>query len=468
MRIHAVMSSLHDLHHAIGGQLTARTAVGKPAAIRLGRVAIDSRDVEPGDVFWAMPGKHCDGEEFADEAFARGAAGAVVARDVPHPIDRWLIRVEHPEKALWRWAGWKRRRFEGSVIAVTGSIGKTTTRQMIHTVLGSRLRGAATPKNVNNDVGLPLSMLAIEPDDAYAVLELGAGAPGEIARMAEVCRPTIGVITHVADAVPGGLASRHKIASAHAELLWSLPLDGYAVLAEDPWLRRVASRSKAPITWVGRSVACDLAAADVHWSQGRLSFRVADCEFCVPVWGRHHLTSALIAVAVGRLLGFELEETARALERFDSVPMPCEVSEIRGATIIHDAHNASPPAMRAALELLRDFDAAGRRIALLGDMAGVGDDAALLHRQLGNQVVTLCGADMLIACGDHAGDLVAAARAAGMPSRQAIACRTPEEAPPYLGQIILPGDVVLVKGARVLAMQSVVDALKQYPRRRSA
>jgi UDP-N-acetylmuramoyl-tripeptide--D-alanyl-D-alanine ligase len=215
-------------------------------------------------------------------------------------------------------------------------------------------------------------------------------------------------------------------------------------------------------------VACDLAAADVHWAQGRLSFRLADCEFCVPVWGRHHLVSALIAVAVGRRLGLELEETAQALKHFDSVPMPCEVSEIRGATIIHDAHNASPPAMRAALELLRDFDAAGRRIVVVGDMAHSGDDAAFLHRQLGNQVVTLCGADLLVACGEHAGDVVAAARAAGMPQRQSIACRTPEDAPPYLGQMILPGDVVLVKGARVLSIERVVDALKQYPQRRSA
>ena len=447
------MSSLHDLHQAIGGQLTARTAVGKPAAARLGRVVTDSRDVEPGDVSWAVPGKHCDGEEFTDEAFARGAAGAVVARDVPHPADRWLIRVEDTQKALWQWAGWKRGRFEGSVIAVTGSICKTTARKMIQTVLWTRLRGTVTPRNVRREIGLPLSLLAIEPDDAYAVLELGGGEPGEIARVAEVCKPTVGVITHVADSAPGGLAGRHKIASAHAELLSGLPLDGHAVLAEDPWLRRMASRSKAPITWVGRSGACDVAAADVHWSQGRLTFRVADCEFCVPVWGRHHLTSALIAVAVGGLFGFQLEETAAALAHFDSVPMPCEVSEVRGATIIHDAHNASAPAMRAALELLRDFDAAGRRIVLLGDMADVGDDMLLLHRQLGNQIVTLCGADMLIACGDHAGDVVAAARAAGMPSRQAIACRTPEEAPPYLGQIILPGDVVLVKGARVLGMQ---------------
>jgi UDP-N-acetylmuramoyl-tripeptide--D-alanyl-D-alanine ligase len=463
------MSNLRDLQRAIGGQLKApAAAVGNPATQRLGSVAIDSREVQPGDVFWAVPGKHCDGEEFVDEAFARGAAGAVVAGEVPAPGDRWLIRVEDSLAALRQWAGWKRRHFDGSVIAVTGSIGKTTTRQMIHTVLKGRLRGAAAPRNLNNDLELPLSMLHIEPEHEYAVLELGAGEADEMAHMVELCRPTIGVITHAADAAPATPGSRHKMALAHAELLSGLPLDGYAVLGEDPWLRRAASRSKAPITWVGRSVSCDLAAADVHWTQGRLGFRVADCQFSVPVWGRHHLTSALIAVAVGRLLGFDLEETARALKHFDSVPMPCEVSEIRGATIIHDGHNVSSPAMRAALELLRDFDAAGRRIVLVGDMTDVGDGAAILHRQLGNQVVTLCGADLLIACGEHAGDVVAAARAAGMPQRHAIACRTPEESLPYLGQIILPGDVVLVKGSRVLGMQRVVDALKQYPQRRTA
>jgi UDP-N-acetylmuramoyl-tripeptide--D-alanyl-D-alanine ligase len=354
------------------------------------------------------------------------------------------------------------------VIAVAGSVGKTTTRQMIHTVLKTRLRGTATPRNLNHHVGLPLSVLQIEAGDEYAVLDLGASEPGEIARMAELCQPTVGVITHVADAHLAGFAARPKIAEVHAELLSALPLDGYAVLGDDPWLRRVASRSKAPITWVGRGVACNLAAADVQWTQGLLSFRVADCPFSVPVWGRHHLTSALIAVAVGRILGFELEETARALEHFDSVPLPCEVSEVRGATIIHDAHNASPAAMRAALELLRDFDAAGRRIVLVGDMTDVDEGATFLHRQLGNQVVTLCGADLLIACGEHAGDVVAAARAAGMPQRHAIACRSPEETLPYLGQIILPGDAVLVKGARVSAMPCVVDALRQFPRRRTA
>ncbi len=446
----------------------ATPLAGTPAAVELGRAVTDSREVQPGDVYWAVPGKHIDGEEYIDEAFARGAVGAVAARDVVLPVDRWLLRVDDPLESLWQWAAWKRRRWSGPVIAVTGSIGKTTTRQMIQTVLGSRLRGTAVANRANHGAAFPVSLLAVEPDDEYAVLELEASEPQEMARMVKTCRPTIGVVTHAADSSASGMAHRHGAALASAELLSSLPLDGYAVLGEDPWLRRVASRSKAPITWVGRGVGCDMVAAGVQWSHGRLSFRIADCPFSVPVWGRHHLTSAMLAVAVSRLLGFALEDAAHALQRFDSVPIPCEVSEIRGATIIHDAHNASPTAMRAALELLRDFDAAGRRIVVMGDVENAGDESAVVHRQLGNQVVTLCGADVLIACGERAGDVVAAARAAGMPQRQTIACRTAEEAPPYLGQIILPGDAVLVKGSRMLAMQSVVDALRQYPRRRSA
>lgn len=463
------MNSLHDLQRAIGGERKALPAVlGEPTSIAIGRVTIDSREVAPGDTFWAVPGRHCDGEEFADEAFDRGAAGAVVSREVAVPSGRWLVKVDDPAEALWQWAAWTRRRFRGSVIVVAGSVGKTTTRQMIHAVLKTRLRGTAPAADTNNPLGFPLSVLPIDPDDDYAVLELGASERGTIARRAEVCRPTVGVITHVADAQLAGFTARPRFAEAHAELLAALPLDGRAVLGDDPWLRRVAPRSKAPITWVGRGVACDLAASDVQWSQGRLSFRLADCPFSVPVWGRHHLTSALIAVAIGRILGFDLHEAAAALEHFDAMPLSCEVSDVRGATIIRDAHNASPVSMRAALELLRDFDAAGRRIVLLGDMTGANDGAAILHRQLGNQVVTVCGADLLIACGKYAGDVVAAARAAGMPQRHAILCRSPEESLPCLGQIILPGDAVLVKGSGVSAMEHVVDALRQYPRRRVA
>ncbi|MBN1911851.1 MAG: UDP-N-acetylmuramoyl-tripeptide--D-alanyl-D-alanine ligase [Pirellulales bacterium] len=459
----AVSPTVAHLHQAVGGRL-----IGRASDAPLGPVAIDSRQVGEGDVFWALPGPNHDGADFVDEAFARGACGVVADRPIACPEDRWAVEVPNTQRALWDWAAWHRRRFTGTMIAVTGSVGKTTTRQMIHTVLSSRLRGTASPRNFNNHIGLPLSLLAVAPEDDYAVLEMGASGPGEIAALADLCRPRVGVITQVGDAHLGGFGSRRGVAEAKAELLAALPDDGQAVLVDDPWIHRVAGRSRAPITWVGRDGHCDLVADEVRSSEGRLQFKIVDCPFDVPVWGRHHLGSALAAVAVGRTFGLDLETIAEALSQFNPLPMRCEVIEVRGATIINDTYNASPTAMHAALELLRDFDTPGRRVVVCGDMAELGEESVRLHFQLGRQIVGACGADMLIACGQFARQVVDGARAAGMPARWTIPCVTPDEALPHVGQAILPGDVVLVKGSRAMNMEHVVDALRQYPRRRSA
>lgn len=461
------MACLSDLQNAILGTRAA-TQGTTPGDATLGRVVIDSRQVEPGDVFWALPGSRCHGSDFVDEAFARGAAGVVVHRPVQAPHDRWALTVNDTLGALHAWAAWHRQRFSGAVIGVTGSVGKTTTRQMIHTVLGAKLRGTCSPRNYNNHVGLPLSMLQMEPDHDYVVLEMGASGPGEIARLADLCRPTIGVITHVGDSHLGGFGSRQGIADAKAELLDTLPAHGRAILGEDPWLKRLRNRSAAPTTMVGRGTDCELIAKEVVLGQGTLSYIVRDVYFEVPVWGRHHLTATMAAVAVGLELGCTLQETAEALKNFTTVPMRCEVTQVRAATIINDTYNASPTSMLAALELLRDFDTRGRRIVVLGDMQELGDESANKHRQLGEQAVTRCGADLLIACGDYAPYVVAGARASGLPASRSLVCRTPEDTLPHLGQAILPGDVVLVKGSRALGMERIVQAMQTYPQRRSA
>ena len=458
------MITLHELHNAIGGRL--QPGVGTPAdtaAEQLGPVVIDSRQVESGNVFWALVGSKHSGADFVGHAFQRGAAGAVVSQPVEVPPDRWVLEVDDTQKALWDFAKYKRSQFTGNVIAVAGSVGKTTTRQMIHTVLQSRFRGTASPRNYNNNVGTPLSMLQIEPDHEYAVLELGASARGEIAQLAELCAPTTGVITNVRDAHLGSFGSKNAIARSKLELLASLGPDGRAVLGDDPGLRRLATKFEIPVTWVGRTAECDVMATDVSSRQGELQFRVADQRFNLPVWGRHHLNSALVAVAVGRLMGLGLGEISDSLMNFDPVPMRCEVTDALGATVINDAYNSSPAAMQAALELLRDFDAPGQRVIVCGDMGELGDHSATLHRRLGSQVVTVCGADVLIACGDFATEVVEGARNAGMPTARSIVCRTPEETVPHLGQMVLPGDVVLIKGARSMGMERIVDALQQPP-----
>lgn len=462
------MSTIAELNNAVGGRVCRGDMRGELPEGTLGPVQTDSRKVAPGDLFWALHGPNHDGETFCDEAFRRGAVGAVVSKKVIVPHGHWVVHVKDTHRALDTWARWKRRQFNGAVVAVTGSAGKSTARQMIHTVLQSRFAGTASPRNFNNHLGVPLSMTALEPEHGYAVLELGASRPGEIAALAELTAPKVGVITCVGDAHLGGFGGRKQIAFAKAELLDVLPKNGRAVLGDDPWLHKVAGQCAAPVLWVGDSETCDLRATGVSAKQGRLSFRLGKCEFSVPVWGRHHLVSAVAAVAVGRMFGMNFEEIACALCKFTPLPMRCEVRTIHGATIINDAYNSNPSAMRAALEMMAEADAPGRRVVICGDMGELGKTAASLHRQMGKQVVEVGRAAWLIACGKYARQVVQGARSAGMARLRSIPCETVEQALPFVQQAVLPGDVVLVKGSRMMGMERVVEAMEQWTERKIA
>jgi len=448
------------LCRAIGGSLTLGDGVPSDGeTIQLGPVVIDSRRVQAGDVFWGLPGSRHHGGAFAVEAFRRGAAGVVVDRAVEVPRGCWAIRLTDTQRALERAAQAKRAAFGGTVIAVTGSVGKTTARQMIHTVLGHRWRGTASPRSYNNHVGLPLSMLRMEPSHDYALFELGASGPGEIGRLAALCRPQIGVITGTAEAHLAGFGDRQGVAETKAELLDALPPHGHAVVGDDPLLRRLARRCAAPMLWVGRSVDCHLRASHVEMGNGWLSFRIDGQAFRLPVWGRHHLGAALLAIGVARVWGMRLAEASEALEGFEPVPMRCEVLDPGGVTVINDAYNANPTSMKAALQLLREVRAPGRRVVVCGDMAELGPGAAQWHFRLGGEVVTVSGADLLVACGEYAGHVVRGAQTAGMAADRTMAVTTPEQALPVLTKSLRAGDVVLIKASRRLKMETLVEAL---------
>ena len=430
---HSVTTSLAELHSVIGGQLRLSLEGGvSPENVRVGPISTDTRTLAEGDLFWALEGPNYSGRDFTQVAFERGACGAIVPGRLEIPNGRWAIQVDDTYAALCRLAIWNRGRFGGTVIGVTGSMGKTTTREMLHRALSGRLSGTASPKNYNNHLGVPLSLVAVRPEHDYAVLELGANAEGEIASLASLCEPNVGVITHIGDAHLGGFGSRQRIARAKGELLEALPATGHAVLGDDPWLRHLAKDCKVPVTLVGVHSDCDVIAKDVSFDRGRLRFTVCNQAFDIPVWGRHHLTSALAAVAVARLMGISLAEVAESLGHFESLPMRCEVNEFRGATIINDSYNASPSAMRAAFELLRTFDTHGKRIAVLGTMAELGSEAPTLHREVGEDAVSLGRADLVIACGEFAAEVVEGACDAGLHPSRAIARATLDECAPFI------------------------------------
>lgn len=457
------MINLSQLENLLDGQLrlgAMPSREGDEAIV--GPVVIDSRQVQSDDVFWALTGVRHNGAYFAEEAFMRGAAGVVLeGRDVEPWAGRWTLRVDNTQAALWKLASWHRSRFAGDVIAVTGSVGKTTSRNMIATVLAGSYRVQASPKNYNNHIGVPLSLLRCGREDRYAVIEMAASGMGEIARLAGLARPSVGVISKIGEAHLGGFGDSESLVQAKCELLTSLPRDGVAVLnGDDPALRRIAARHNVRCVWVGRRSDCHLTASELEFHAGVLKFQVDRQRYQVPVWGRHHLTSALAAIAIGRLFGIRPAEIAGSLATFQPIAGRCRVLHAGPTTVLDDSYNASPTAMEAALATFREMEVAGRRVVVCGDMRELGRTAEHWHRRLGEQVVAVCGADMLIACGEHSQTVVAAARRAGMPQQNAIACQNTEDGLTILGRILRPGDGVMVKGSRAMGMERVVKFLQ--------
>ena len=273
--------SVRQLERITGGRLRCDHVVSLGAPV-IGRVVTDSRTVEPGDLFWALPGTVQDGADYIGEAIARGACGVVTQRkgEADPSGCTWRLEVDNALQALWTTAGWYRRELRGKSIAVTGSVGKTTTRNMIHTVLSTRLAGRQSLRNYNNQVGVPLSLLAADPLDDYGVWELAASAPGEIGPLAELVAPEIGVLTTIGDAHLAGFGSVRTVAATKGELLDRLPSSGWAVLnGDDPWQQRMARRTLAKVVKVGRGGHCDLVANDVHWQPGQLEFTLDGLRF---------------------------------------------------------------------------------------------------------------------------------------------------------------------------------------------
>lgn len=456
-----VSLSVKEVLEATGGALLA----GSPATAFV-TFSTDTRSLQPGALFFALRGERFDGHAFLAEAAARGAAGAVVAAPPGEgPRPPVLLRVRDPRHALGAVAGLWRRRHKVQVVAVTGTNGKTTTKEMAAAVLARRYRVLASPGNLNNLVGVPLALFRLAPEHEVAVLELGMSAPGEIGRLAEICEPDVGIITNVGEAHLEFLGSVEAVAAAKGEMLPFLGGDKTAILsADDPQSRPLLPRAKGRLLTFGLSGRADVRAGAIRVSKVRrtsftLSALGGTARVRLPIPGRHNILNALAAAAAGVALGVPVKAIAAGLAAAPVQPMRMQrVSLASGGVAYNDAYNANPTSMAAALEAFAAVRGPGRTVLVLGDMLELGAHAPEAHRRVGRLAAAL-GPDRLIAVGGSAAALAEGARAAGLPESRIVLCREVAEAREALAGETAPGVWVFVKASRGVGLERVLEGL---------
>ncbi len=448
---------LSELASAIGGRLH-----GQDVLVR--SVVADSRRAVAGSLFVALPGERVDGHAFVEDAVRRGAVAALVRRPVEGVP---CVVVPDTGAALLELARDERRRRPATrVVGITGANGKTSTKDMTAAVLATRLRVHASPASFNTEVGLPVTILGAAPDAEVIVAEMGARHVGDVALLCEVARPRIVVVTNVGVAHLEVFGSWEAIVEASAEPVEALGPEGLAVLnADDEVVRSYAERTPARVLWFGRSPEADVRAEDV-WldEEGRARFTLVaggdgePVELAVP--GEHMVGNALAAAAVGLALGITPAESAAALKGARISAWRMETfTTAQGVRVVNDAYNANPESMAAALKAARWMARRGRLVAVLGHMAELGPISLEEHERLGELVVRI-GVDRLVTVGEPARAIHRAALREGMEPDAAVAVDGPEEAVEALRGWLRAGDVVLVKGSRVVGLEAVAEALR--------
>lgn len=427
-------------------------------------VSTDTRTVRPGELFIALQGEKFDGHAYLGQAVKAGAAGVVVSRPVTVPQSVAVLQVPSTLKAYQDIACAYRCSFSNlKVVAVTGSNGKTSTKDMIASCLSARYRVVKTEANFNNEIGLPRTLLNLRPDTQIAVVEIGMRGMGQIKAMCAVARPDVAVITNVGTTHIGLLGSEENIARAKSEILEDLPADGFAVLNGDqPLVRAMSAKLKVQAAWFGLQKNDDFQGSDLQVTSAGSSFCCwvknlpQAVRFSLPQIGEHNVMNALAAIAVGCHFGISLKEMAEALRQAPVSSMRQEIIHRGAYTIINDAYNASPASMAAALATLRKLKEAqpqtGRSLAVLADMLELGDASASLHRQVGAAAVRE-KTDAVFTYGTEAEAISQEVQRLG---GIAFPCRNREEAAARLKAYLQPGDLVLLKGSHVMDVGGII------------
>ncbi|MFH1690629.1 MAG: UDP-N-acetylmuramoyl-tripeptide--D-alanyl-D-alanine ligase [Candidatus Eisenbacteria bacterium] len=438
------------------------------AGVEVVGVSTDSRTVRPGDLFFAIRGDNFDGHEYVEDAFAKGACAAVVSDDGARPGP--VLAVRDTTGALLELAAWYRGRFDIPVVAVTGSNGKTTTKDMTAAVLSTRFRTAKTKGNYNNHIGVPLTLFEIESEHEMAVVEMGMNHPGEIARLAAATRPSVGVITNVAEAHMETMHDIDTIAQAKAELLDALPPDGTSILNwDDSRVKSLWTRGPDSIVTFGLSEDAEVRAVDVVAAADGVSFELADDgRVTLPVPGRHNVMNALAAIAVGRVMGIPDADAARGLSSFEASPMRMRFERVGAWVVLNDSYNCNPGSLGAALEVLVEVACERTSAAALGDMLELGSTSERAHREAGARAAEL-GVDRLYLFGTEVAALARGAIEAGMPAQRVRIFESKTALVDTLRKELDESAVLLVKGSRGMCMEEVVELLtEEAPASKSA
>ena len=432
------------------------------------RVSTDSRTLQAGDLFVPLRGENFDGHKFIQQAAERGAVGAMVEESWRGnaPENFGLIRVAHTLVGYQTLAANYRASLPLKVIAITGSNGKTSTKDFVAATLARKFRVTKTEGNFNNHVGLPQTMLAASREDEIAVWEIGMNHPGEIAALAKLAAPDVAIITNVGIAHIEFMGSREAIAEEKGALAEAIAANGTLILnADDAFTESIAKRTSAKIILAGIENG-SVRATDITQHSTGSEFTILEgahrCRAQLPVPGIHMVQNATLAVAAGRVFGLSLEECAVGLASTPLTKARLQIREIDGIQFIDDSYNANPDSMKAALRTLVELDADGRRIAVLGEMGELGAESERGHRDVGEAAAAL-RIDELIAVGEIGAAIAHAAKKAGL--KKSVAVDSPKEAAELLEGSAVPGDLVLIKGSRSARMERV---LEEFSKRRRA
>ena len=423
-------------------------------------VSTDSRSLGPGTLFFALPGARVDGHNFVAQVLANGAAAAVVSKDVVVPPEHRdkLVRVEDTLACLGLTANLYRRTWGGVVIGITGSNGKTTTREMTHHVLSEKIACKRSPKSFNTEVGVPLTLFTLDPEDKAAVVEMGTNAPGEIADLVKIAEPNMGVITSISESHLEGLGSVEGVARAKGELLQGLGAQGVAFLnADDAWYHFLRGLFQGRTVSVGSARDAVARVTEVKATENGTTYKLNGVDVVLNVPGRHNVTNSALALAVAVEMGLDLKDAAAGMATFTMPEMRYQVETIRGVKVAFDGYNANPGSMRAALDTFRDMPVAGRRVAVLGDMLELGEAAGRLHTQLGSDIAR-GKIQALWVIGKYSGLVAQAALKGGV--KDVTSSDGFDAVAEKICRSLQPGDALLVKGSRGMKLERLVEILK--------